>query len=75
MNKIEAIIRPEKLDTVKNALDKSGVAFYSGWNDPGMTMEQQVDHLIDIIGVRMMGAKSKEFADYGRKKTGRTMAV
>ncbi len=62
-------------DTVKNALDKSGVAFYSGWNDPEMTMEQQIDHLLDNVGVRMMGARSKEYADYGRKKTGRTMPV
>ncbi len=60
-------------DTVKNALDKAGVAFYSGWNDPEMTMEQRVDHLLDNIGVRMMGAPDKEFADYGRKKTDRTM--
>ncbi|MCH8222906.1 MAG: hypothetical protein IH868_05785 [Chloroflexi bacterium] len=62
-------------DTVKNALDKAGVAFYSGWNDPEMTTEQRVDHLIDNIGVRMMGAPNREYADYGRKKTGRTMPV
>ena len=40
-----------------------------------MTMEQTVDHLIDVIGVKMMGAPNKEFADYGRAKTGRTMPV
>ena len=62
-------------DTVKNALDKAGVAFYSGWKDPAMTIEQRVDHLIDNIGVKMMGAPDKEYADYGRKKTGRTMPV
>ena len=62
-------------DTVKNALDKAGVGFYSGWRDDNMTMEQTVDHLIDVIGVKMMGAPNKEFADYGRAKTGRTMPV
>lgn len=62
-------------NTVKRALDKVGVAFYSGWRDESMTMEQTVDHLIDNIGVRMMGAPNKEFADYGRAKTGRTMPV
>ena len=62
-------------DIVKKALDASDVAFYSGWNDPSMTMEQIVEHLINNVGVRMMGAPNKEFADYGRKLTGRTMPV
>jgi hypothetical protein len=62
-------------DTVKNALDKAGVAFYSSWKDPAMTVEQRVDYLIDNIGVRMMGAPDREYADYGRRKTGRTMPV
>ena len=62
-------------DIVKNAVDKAGVGFYSGWRDDDMTTEQTIDHLIDVIGVKMMGAPNKEFADYGRSKTGRTMPV
>jgi hypothetical protein len=27
------------------------------------------------LGVRLMGAPNKEWADYGRQKTGRTMPV
>lgn len=62
-------------DTIKAALDKNGVAFYSSWADDDMTMEQRVDYSIDVLGVRMMGARNREWADYGRKKTGRTMPV
>ena len=60
---------------VKSACDMAGVAFYSGWRDDSMTMEQTIDHLIDNIGVKMMGAPDRSFADYGRAKTGRTMPV
>ena len=60
---------------VKSALDKSGVFFYSGWKDKNLNMRQTVDHLIDNIGVMMMGAESEEFAAYGRSKTGRKMPV
>jgi 4-hydroxy-2-oxoheptanedioate aldolase len=62
-------------DTVKNALDKAGVAFYSGWRDDNMTTEETIEFLINTVGVRMMGAPNREFADYGRKLTGRTMPV
>ena len=62
-------------NTVKSALDKAGVFFYSGWKDDNLTMEQTVDHLIDNIGVMMMGATNEEFAAYGRAKTGRKMPV
>ncbi len=62
-------------NTVKSGLDKAGVGFYSSWADDNMTQEQIVNHLIDVIGVKMMGAPNKEFADYGRAKTGRTMPV
>jgi hypothetical protein len=60
---------------VKSALDKSGVFFYSGWKDKNLNMHQTVDHLIDNIGVMMMGAETEEFAAYGRSKTGRKMPV
>jgi 4-hydroxy-2-oxoheptanedioate aldolase len=62
-------------DTVKKALDDNDVAFYSGWNDPSMTTEEIVEHLIKNVGVRMMGAPNKEFADIGRKLTDRRMPV
>ena len=62
-------------DRVKAALDKNGVGFYSSWADDDMTMEQRVDYSIDVLGVKMMGARDREWADYGRKKTGRTMPV
>ena len=35
----------------------------------------EIDHLIDNIGVMMMGAETEEFAAYGRSKTGRKMPV
>ena len=60
---------------IKAALDQQGIAFYSSWADPGMTMEQRIDYSIDVLGVKMMGAPNKEWADYGRQKTGRTMPV
>ncbi len=65
----------EARDKISAALGKQGIAFYSSWLDESLTMEQRVDHCIDVLGVRMMGAPNKEWADYGRKKTGRTMPV
>ena len=62
-------------DTVKAAVDKAGIAFYSGWKDDSMTTEQIIEHLINNVGVKMMGAPDKAFADIGRKLTGRTMPV
>jgi 4-hydroxy-2-oxoheptanedioate aldolase len=62
-------------DKIKAALDKQGIAFYSSWADPSLTMEQRIDFSLDVLGVRMMGAPNKAWADYGRKRTGRTMPV
>jgi 4-hydroxy-2-oxoheptanedioate aldolase len=62
-------------ETVGTALAKAGVAFYSGWQDDSMTMEQTVEHILNVLGARMTGATTREFADYGRKLTGRTMPV
>ena len=61
-------------DQIKTALDNNGIGFYSSWADDDMTMEQRVDYSLDVLGVKMMGA-TKEWAEYGRKKTGRTMPV
>src|SRR5690606_38852913 len=65
----------EARTTIQTALDRHGIAFYSSWNDPDMSMEQRVDYLIDVLGVKLMGAPNKEWADYGRQKTGRAMPV
>ncbi len=62
-------------NTVKNALEANDVVFYSSWNDDDMNNEQIVDHLIDELGCKMIGAHSRDIADYGRAKTGRTMPV
>ena len=43
--------------------------------DPNMTTEQRVDYSLDVLGVKMMGAPNREWADYGRQQTGRTMPV
>src|SRR5690606_16543437 len=61
----------EARDTVKAALDRQGICFYSSWADKAMSMEQRVDYLIDVMGVKMTGAPNKAWADYGRQKTGR----
>jgi 4-hydroxy-2-oxoheptanedioate aldolase len=65
----------EARNKIKAALDQHGISFYSSWADPDMTMEQRIDYSIDVLGVKMMGAPNKEWADYGRQKTGRTMPV
>ena len=62
-------------DKIKAALDSKGICFYSSWADPSMSIEERVDYSIDVLGVKMMGAPNKEWADYGRQKTGRTMPV
>ena len=63
------------LNIVKKALDNNGIAFYAAWQDEEMTNEQQVDQLIDGLGCKMIGALTRDIADYGRAKTGRTMPV
>ena len=62
-------------DTVSSATDKAGAAFYCDWNDPAMTVQEQIDHLLDVIGAKLLNVSSRELADYGRKRTGRTMPV
>jgi hypothetical protein len=62
-------------NTVKSALDKAGVAFYSGWNDDKMTEQQRLEFIIKELGSKMIGAPSKEYAEYGRKLTKRKMPV
>jgi 4-hydroxy-2-oxoheptanedioate aldolase len=59
-------------DRINAALTRKGIGFYASWADDNMTLEEKVDYSIDVLGVKMMGA-TKEWAEYGRKKTGRTM--
>jgi len=61
-------------DKIAAALKRKNIGFYASWADENMTMEERVDYSIDVVGVMMMGA-TKEWAEYGRKKTGRTMPV
>ena len=63
------------LQTVKAACDKSGVAFAAGWNDPTVTDEEWVRTYVEVFGGKITYAPNKEFADFGRKLTGRTMPV
>ena len=57
------------MDTVKSALDGAGVPFHCGWSDPSMTVEQQVDYLIDEIGAKILVVLSEEHAVYGRRRS------
>ena len=70
---------PQVLDDARSAvnaaLDQHGICFYSSWNDPEISLEERVDYSLDVLGVKMMGAPSREWADYGRQRTGRTMPV
>tara|TARA_B000000460_G_scaffold157329_1_gene111351 strand:- start:1118 stop:1999 length:882 start_codon:yes stop_codon:yes gene_type:complete len=60
----------EAREKVRAALDKSNVAFYSSWNDKKLTIKERVDHLIDNVGAKILAGLSKDYADYGRIKTG-----
>ena len=62
--------------TIQNACDNAGLAFLCGWNDPKMTSEQCLRHLLDM-GVKIIGGgpKGEAMAEIGRRITGRTMPV
>ena len=56
------------METVKSALDEAGVPFHCGWSDPGMTVEEQVDYLLDEIGAKLLVVPGEEYAVYGRQR-------
>ena len=56
------------MNTVRKALSEAGVRFYCGWNDPAMSIEEQVDFLLDDLGAEMLWSPSAQFATYGRSK-------
>jgi 4-hydroxy-2-oxoheptanedioate aldolase len=58
----------EAMNTVRKALSKAGVKFYCGWNDPAMSIEEQVNFLLDELGAEMLWSPSPQFAAYGRRK-------
>ena len=62
-------------NTVKAALERAGVAFYSGWNDDSMSDEERLKFIIQQLGSKLIGAPTKEHADFGRALTGRKMPV
>ncbi|MBI2964691.1 MAG: hypothetical protein HYY34_00645, partial [Chloroflexi bacterium] len=64
------------LDVVRAACQKAGIGFYPGsWNDPSMSDADRVRYLIREVGATIMRARNREFADAGRKLTGRTLPV
>ena len=56
------------MNTVREALSKAGVRFYCGWNHPGMSIEEQVDFLLDELDTEMLWSPSAQFAAYGRSR-------
>ena len=64
-----------KSNQTSTQLENNNIAFYAAWQDEEMNNEQQVDQLIDGLGCKMIGALTRDIADYGRAKTGRTMPV
>ena len=56
------------MNTVREALSKAGVRFYCGWNHPAMSIEEQVDFLLDQLDTEMLWSPSAQFAAYGRSR-------
>jgi len=57
------------METVRQAAKHAGIAFHCGWNDPAMSVAQQVDYLIDELNAKILVVPSKEYADYGRDRS------
>jgi 4-hydroxy-2-oxoheptanedioate aldolase len=58
----------EAMNTVRKALSKAGVRFYCGWNNSAISIEEQVDFLLDDLGAEMLWSPSAIFAAYGRSR-------
>ena len=56
------------MSTVREALSKAGVSFYCGWSDPAMSIEEQVEFLLDDLDADMLWSPSVHFATYGRSR-------
>ena len=63
---------------VKNAradilIKKNGINIYSRCLDESLNDEDRLDYILDVLRCKMTGSPTKEYAEYGRKKTGRKM--
>ena len=58
---------------IQNALEKNGINFYSSWLDESLNDEERLDYILDVLRCKMTGSPTKDYAEYGRKKTGRKM--
>ena len=61
-------------EAVRAACAAAGLPFLCSWADPAMTMEEQVRHLIDEVGARIIGG-GEAHAAFGRGYTKRVMPV
>ena len=53
------------LDTIRAALARNGVAFYSSWTDSALSTAQQLDHLVHRLGAKLIYA-NETMAALGR---------
>ena len=63
------------LDTIRSACRKADIAFHSSWSDPTMSAQEQVKYLLEKLEAKSLAVPNREYADFGRKLTGRTMPV
>ena len=54
--------------TVRAGLSDASVVFHRGWPDRPPSVEQQVDHRLNVIGARLLMVPSEEHASYGRSR-------
>ena len=60
-------------EIVKNAIDKSGLAFLCGWKDSSMNEEQQTRFCLDELGARILHVSDSNLANEIRIEMGREM--
>ncbi len=60
-------------EIVKNAIDKSGLAFLCGWKDSSMNEEQQTRFCLDELGARVLHVSDSNLANEIRIEMGREM--
>ena len=65
----------EARNKVVASLDRAGVAFLCSWADTSMTEEENILHMIENLGAKIMHASDAEVAGAVRRRYGRTMPV
>ena len=60
-------------EIVKNAIDKSGLAFLCGWKDSSMNEEQQTRFCLDELGARVLHVSDSNLVNEIRIEMGREM--